>query len=569
MRVLPRLVLVALLLVANAAPIRAGQPFVAIGFHDVVDDAGELETDGVSSDNLAQFFDWLKGSGWTAVSLDDLAAAQRGTRPLPDKAILLTVDDGYHSLYTRIFPLLKVYRYPIVATLVGSWMEEKADGTVLYGDQVVPRTKFISWEEAREMQASGLVEFASHSYGLHSAVQANPQGNQLPAAMTWRYDPATQRYEDDAQYRVRVRDDLQHSRALMTAHLGHAPRALAWPFGQYTGPALEVAIELGFTFALTLDPEISGTSDLTGIHRYYPTRNPGLGELARNLKFEPGSPTTRRIACITLDGVAAAGVGAAQDEALGRIIEGLRELGANGVVIDANAALPSAGAPLGEVFFPTSLRPLRADILSRAAWQIWTRAGAEVFLHLPVAAAIAAVGEAEVPRLFADMARHAYARGIAIDASSPIVRTPITADQPGTIRDRRAALDPSTLDSRTRTGFLAYRAAAAIDPRLRLMLVTTDAAGPPDWADIALLSPSATAAQTVALAKRLRGEGWLRPDVSGRVALSLPPQANGQIDALRGTQRQGAAAFALCPAALPPSAALAAAFSAATYPYRP
>ena len=33
-------------------------------------------------------------------------------RPLPDKAILITFDDGYKSLYTRVFPLLKVYRYP-------------------------------------------------------------------------------------------------------------------------------------------------------------------------------------------------------------------------------------------------------------------------------------------------------------------------------------------------------------------------------------------------------------------------------------------------------------------------
>ena len=36
---------------------------------------------------------------------------------------------------TRVFPLIQVYRYPIVAALVGSWMEGgRPDGTVLYGD---------------------------------------------------------------------------------------------------------------------------------------------------------------------------------------------------------------------------------------------------------------------------------------------------------------------------------------------------------------------------------------------------------------------------------------------------
>jgi biofilm PGA synthesis lipoprotein PgaB len=101
----------------------AGQRFVSVAFHDVVDRPDELDADAVTATLLVQFFDWLKGTGWTAVSLDDLAAARRGTRPLPDKAILITFDDGYKSLYTRVFPLLKVYRFPIVASLVGIWME--------------------------------------------------------------------------------------------------------------------------------------------------------------------------------------------------------------------------------------------------------------------------------------------------------------------------------------------------------------------------------------------------------------------------------------------------------------
>src|SRR4051812_8755525 len=153
---------------------------------------GRSHSDAVTTRSLAQFFDWLKGSGWTAVSLDDLAAAGRGTRPLPAKAILVTFDDGYRSLYTRVFPLLKVYRFPIVAALSGDWMEGEAGGTVDFGgDRRVPRSNFISWAEAREMQASGLVEFGSHSYRLHRGMQANPQGSSTPAAVTWRYDPAT------------------------------------------------------------------------------------------------------------------------------------------------------------------------------------------------------------------------------------------------------------------------------------------------------------------------------------------------------------------------------------------
>jgi biofilm PGA synthesis lipoprotein PgaB len=565
------MVLVSTITISDARSQPAGQRFVAIAFHDVVDNRDQLETDSVTSTSLVQFFDWLKGTGWTAVSLDDVAAAARGVRPLPDKAILISFDDGYASLYTRVFPLLKVYRFPVVAALVGSWMEGRPDGTVTYGDRVVPRSNFISWAQAREMQASGLVELASHSYNLHRGVLANPQGNMVPAAITWQYDPATGSYEDDTQFRARIRADLVRARSQMATSLGRPPRALVWPFGRYSGPALEVAKQVGFTFALTLEPEPAYTSDLFAIHRYFPSQNPSLGDLARNLRFEPDRPATRRIACLTLDALAAVGPGAAQDEALGHIVEGLRALGTNTVVIDANVALPSPRAPLSAVYFPNRLLTMRLDLLSRATWQIRTRASNDVYLHLPLEAATAAVGEAGVPTLFSDMTRHTAADGLAIDAPAPSPAGPIVVDQPSDIRARRARLDPASFDGGTRLALTAFRASAAIDARQRLMLITNESVGPPDWADIGLMPPSRDSTATAALAQRLRAEGWLRPEVSGRVAFALPSDPGRQVEALRAAQRRGAAAFALCPGtpALPPTAALSAAFSAATYPYRP
>jgi poly-beta-1,6-N-acetyl-D-glucosamine N-deacetylase len=568
MRALLVLLLLFLGSIAPAGAQPSGQRFVAIAFHDVDDNTDELETDSVTSKGLAQFFDWLKGTGWTAVSLDDLAAAHRGTRPLPEKAILITFDDGYKSLYTRVFPLLRIYRYPIVAALVGSWMEGES-GTVAYGDRQVPRSTFISWAEAREMQASGLVEFASHSYALHEGVQANPQGSIIPGAITWRYDPVTRHYETDAEYRNRIRADFLRARAQMVANLGRAPRAMVWPYGRYSGPALDVTRQVGFTFALTLEPEPAYTGNLYAINRYFPSRNPSLSDIANNLRFAPGRPATRRIACLRIDALASLPIGPAQDEALGRLIEGLRALGTNTVVIDANAALP-AGAPLGGVFFPTPLRPLAADVLSRATWQIHTRGGSDVFLRLPLDAATAAVGEARVPELFADMMRYTAPDGIAIDMP-PLPATPIVAALRGDIRARRATLDLSTFDARVRVGLAAHRAAAAIDPRERLMIGLTEPKGPPDWADIGLLPATRDVAATAALARRLGSAGWLRPDVAGRVALSLPAAPAVQAEALRQAQRQGASAFALCPEPppLPPAPALSAAFSASTYPYKP
>ena len=118
------------------------------------------------------FLEWLAGNGFTAITLTTSSAPAR-LAPAPP-AILLTADDGYRSLYTRIYPLAMAYRMPVVAGLVVSWLDTGPREMVRYGDLDVPRSNFISWDEAREMQASGWIEFASHSHALHGTVIGNP-----------------------------------------------------------------------------------------------------------------------------------------------------------------------------------------------------------------------------------------------------------------------------------------------------------------------------------------------------------------------------------------------------------
>src|SRR3954468_22765929 len=186
------LLILALLLAATTRPAGAQDrppDFVTVVFHDVVDRTEDLEADAMTTIALTRFFDWIKGNGWNPISLDDLDAARNGTKPLPPKAILLTFDDGYTSVYTRVYPLLLAYRYPAIVAVVGKWMAAAPGSMVEYGDKTAPRERFLSWAQIRQMTGSGLVEIASHSNDLHETVPGNPQGNLQPAGSTWRYDP--------------------------------------------------------------------------------------------------------------------------------------------------------------------------------------------------------------------------------------------------------------------------------------------------------------------------------------------------------------------------------------------
>ena len=68
---------------------------------------------------------------------------------LPEKVIIITMDDGQIGCYTEAFPVLKKYNVPatifIVNTLVGT-------------------EDYFSWQQAKEMYDTGLVKIHCHGY---------------------------------------------------------------------------------------------------------------------------------------------------------------------------------------------------------------------------------------------------------------------------------------------------------------------------------------------------------------------------------------------------------------------
>lgn len=515
-------------LMALAGPAAAeGTGFAAIAFHDVVDTRAERTDDAVTTQSLVDFFDWLKADGWTPVSLAQVEAAGKGGPPLPDKAILLGFDDGYRSFHDRVYPLLLAYRYPAVLALVGSWMDVPAGGTVDYGGRPVSRERFLTWDQVRAIQASGLVEIASHSNDLHRVVPSTPQGNTGPAARSWRWIAAEGRYETDAEHRARIEADLRQSRTRIAAETGKAPRALVWPFGRHSGLAVEAARAAGFEFAFTLEPERADARQPMALHRYYPTWDPSLGILAWNLGFPAPKSETVRLACVDLKPMAAL-TGAAQDEWLGGLIESVRRLGATDIVLDLGRVADGA---VTRAWLPGTALAVEADIFGRAARQLGVRAGVSVHARIP-AGPDAAV-------LAAAAARAAPIDGLLFDPGTGGAPPPA---QGQTRTDIRAARQSAPLGAVGE----AFAAAAAIDPRLRLM-VTAPTAGPGPGTDRQLVSLDAPGAQA-----------WLVPAHSGRLVVPAGTDPAAQ-------QRQGATALSVCPWDGKPLKG----FSAATFPWLP
>lgn len=405
---LPRLLAVLFMLAAFAATPHAaswrldytppedpddGKTFRVLCLHDVRDglrasfadfpDAFAIETRG-----LVDMFEWLRSNDYTPVSLEDIVQSRMGNQRLPRRAVLLTFDDGLASAYTHVFPLLKQFDYPAVFALVTSWVDTPAGQPIRLSPKLeVPRETFLNWDQVREMAASPLVEFISHSHDLHRGVLTNPQGNERPAASTRIYDPATGTYESDEAHRARIHADLERSSELIARHTGKPPRAIAWPYGAQNRDTDAVADALGMRVMLTLrtgpnTPEVP----LSQIRRSLVDYQFDVGRLKASL-LEPvwqqvDPPPVQRIVQVDLDYIYDPDP-EQENLNLSALIDRIRDLKPSAVYLQAFAD-PEGTGDIRSVYFPNRHMPVRADLFNRVSWQLRTRAEVSVYAWMPV-----------------------------------------------------------------------------------------------------------------------------------------------------------------------------------------
>ena len=100
----------------------------------------------------------LKRNNYETLNINDLqnlvAIGERNNK----KKIILTFDDGLDNLYNIVYPLLRFYKYKAIAFIAPAWVGEKG---------------IVNWDQAREMEESGIIDIQSHSYS-HGRIAVSP-----------------------------------------------------------------------------------------------------------------------------------------------------------------------------------------------------------------------------------------------------------------------------------------------------------------------------------------------------------------------------------------------------------
>lgn len=198
----------------------------------------------------------LRQEGYSFEPLSKVVAGLEGREALPRKTVALTVDDGHRTVYSDLLPIIRREKLPVAL--------------FIYPSAISNAEYAMTWDQLREVMATGLVEVHSHTY--------------------WHPNFRTEKRRlGPAEYEKLVRQQLERPRQVLKSRLGVEADQLAWPFGIHDAELEAAAKTAGYRAAFALgERHVRADDSLLGLPRFLIVDATGVNGLARLLSHGEG-----------------------------------------------------------------------------------------------------------------------------------------------------------------------------------------------------------------------------------------------------------------------------------------
>jgi peptidoglycan/xylan/chitin deacetylase (PgdA/CDA1 family) len=209
-------------------------------YHHISTDKDAWSSVTISPEKFKEDMIALKEEGYTPIHFKDYMDYKEGKGALPKNPILITFDDGYYSNYEYAYPVLEEMNMKATIFVIG-W----SIGRSTFIDSDKPILPHFTWDQAKEMYDSGLIDIQGHTYDLHS-----------PKGVSYAYKtPCGQGVdriagESTSDYKKRLIEDSTKIINLIETNIGNEVVAYAYPYGVYTKESEEVLKDLGVHFTV-------------------------------------------------------------------------------------------------------------------------------------------------------------------------------------------------------------------------------------------------------------------------------------------------------------------------------
>jgi len=161
---------------------------------------------------------YLDENGYRVISFAQLNEFLEYRHAIPKKAVIISIDDGYRSVYDVAYPVLKKFGFN--ATLF------------IYTEFINTCKNALTWKQLAVMKADGF-EIGAHTVS-HSDLTRQKEGEDTPAFME------------------RIEKELRISKKTIDKKLGQNTILLAFPYGRYNQSVLDMSRRLGYRTAVTV-----------------------------------------------------------------------------------------------------------------------------------------------------------------------------------------------------------------------------------------------------------------------------------------------------------------------------
>ncbi len=168
-----------------------------------------LTVDSGAFDTQMQY---LVQNGYTTLFANELANALINKQQLPAKSVVITIDDGYEDNFIYALPILRKYG---------------VKANIMLASGLMGNSNMLSWNQVRDLKASGLIYFSNH---------------------TWSHHPMNQGSQEKLEYEITT------AQKEIEENTGQKVDTFTYPYGALSDRAAATLQRLGYTVAFSEIP---------------------------------------------------------------------------------------------------------------------------------------------------------------------------------------------------------------------------------------------------------------------------------------------------------------------------
>lgn len=196
------------------------QTVPVLTYHNFTTDPAEANILTIPAEAFRKQLRYLEEHGYRVITADQLLDFIEFDEPIPDKSVVITIDDGWRSTYEIALPILKEFDVP--ATVF------------IYTDFIGQGAKALTWDMIAELHAAGL-DIECHTKSHRDLTQIESQ-------------------EPFAGYYHAVDTELRLPSQLVDQHLDNGGcDYLAYPYGATSRLVVSLAEKHGYRGAFTVE----------------------------------------------------------------------------------------------------------------------------------------------------------------------------------------------------------------------------------------------------------------------------------------------------------------------------